>query len=584
MKIFLFVFLLFLSLSQLFAQNENATLLVQSPDGKTVKLAWSLKSWSSNITGFDIKRKEGLEDWVKLNSEPILPGVSSKKELSIVDANKNEENALKARLYKLLATHKLQEVDYAAFLQKLNSDNNALKDLSNSIAHDYDIALMSGFAYVDHSVSKKTGYQYGLFIQGTDKLLAKVSWNYGEIPDLNAVREITSLSKIKSNGIQVIWNADTIKMKATSIAGFNIYRQGIRLNATPIQSVSSEDPSEFTWYDKSASTSTGVQYSISAESIFGIEGIIKPYTYNPVDHPQQYKKAEVTEVTSLGYYFKDGIDVKWAFPKDFERFLKGYYVEKNNFPDGYKRVSSLIDPTTREFIDKSSSPVSGYVSFRVTALYNDRTAIAGIEKIYTYFPVREPPQPQNVTFKSVLGDKKVTIFLSWDNPMSGDTVTDYYKVYATDPSNNKLSAVTEEPGITNNFTYILQHGSAAVHKFCISAIGKNKTEGALSDTVSVPTPSFDLPQPILTDIATDSSRAVIRWQYPAISDLRGFRVFENDNVIATEHDLSKNTREFTTQNLERGASYAFKIMAIAENGAISEYSVTQSFSIPKAGK
>src|ERR1022692_1856838 len=121
MKIYLIIFLLFsFNAKPLFAQNENVTLLVQSPDGKTVKLAWFLKNWSADITGFDIKRKEGLQEWVKLNTEPVLPCISAKKKLSVVDADKNEENAVKAKMFKLIATHKLQETDCTTFPQKLS--------------------------------------------------------------------------------------------------------------------------------------------------------------------------------------------------------------------------------------------------------------------------------------------------------------------------------------------------------------------------------------------------------------------------------------------------------------------------------
>ena len=70
MKIFSLAFIgILLCIQPLFAQNENVSLLVQSPDGKTVKLIWVLKNWSSEITGFDIKRKEGLEDLQFINGK-----------------------------------------------------------------------------------------------------------------------------------------------------------------------------------------------------------------------------------------------------------------------------------------------------------------------------------------------------------------------------------------------------------------------------------------------------------------------------------------------------------------------------------
>ena len=571
---------LLLSTQLLFAQYDNANLLVQSPDGKTVKLIWFIKKWSSDITGFDIKRKEGLQDWVKLNKEPILPEISAQKKLSIVESDKMEESRIKAKLYELLASHNVQETDNKAYLQKLNSDDKAVQDIAMMIAHDYDLALMNGFAYIDHTVTKKVDYQYGLFIRGTNNMLDSVTWNYGQIPDLNVIREITSKAIPGKNGIQLIWNADMNKIRGGDVAGFNIYREGIRLNSVPIIAVNNKDLSEYTWNDKSANSASPTQYSISAESLFGIEGMIRSYKYDPADHPKEYKKAVVTDIISLGYYFKEGIGVKWAFPKELERLIKGFYVEKDNMPGGFRQVSPLLDPSVRTITDTSASQVAGYIRFRVIAVYNDRTISMGVEKIYNYFPVRQPPVPQNIKAKSAKGDKKFTVYLSWDPPISGDTVTEYYGVYASDPANDKLKLVTENKTVQkNNFTYVIEHGSAYTYRFCISSVTKGGIESPLSDTVTVKIPTLELPLPVITKSFADSNKAVIQWAYPAITDLKGFRLFQNKKAIATEKELNKNAREFTTAKLEEGATYEFTLQAVAEDGVLSPYSVPVSVSI-----
>jgi hypothetical protein len=497
MKAFSFTLLSILfSIQTAVAQNSNASLLVQSPDGKTVKLVWFFKSWDNAVTGFDIKRKEGLQDWVKLNSEPILPGISAKKKLSVVESDKMKESMVKGRLLKLLASHKIVETDYNAYLQKLNSGDQALRDISNALMRDYDLALMSGFAFVDHTVVKKTSYQYGLFIQGTDQLLAKATWNYGEVPDLNVVKEITSKATTTGKGILLIWDADTARMKNGNVIGFNVYREGIRLNAIPLVSQSAIDLSAFTWFDRSVAANIPTVYSISAESVFGIEGLIKPYTYNPADHPVEYKKPEVVLINSLGFYFKDGTNVRWDFPKEYERFLKGFYVEKENMPKGYARVSALLGPSERTFTDKTSSQVSGYIRFRIVAVYNDKTDVPGIEKIYSYFPVNEPPIPQNLKAKILRGDKKDAVNLTWDPPIYGDTITDYYKVYGADPVTNKFMLLSSgEPVRDHKYTYLMDKGNPGLYKFCVSSISKNNTESSMSDTVGVQRQNADLPSP-----------------------------------------------------------------------------------------
>ena len=587
MKIFSLAFIgILLCIQPLFAKNENVSLLVQSPDGKTVKLIWVLKNWSSEITGFDIKRKEGLEDWVKINSEPILPEISAKGQLSLVESDKAEDSRIKAKLFKMIADKKVMEISHEDYLRRLNGNDTEIHNVLLQMMRDYDLALINGFAYVDHPVERKLDYQYGLFIQGTNTLLASASWNYGEIPDLNMITEIVSKPASSAKGIRLSWNADISKMRSADVAGFNVYRQGIRLNLLPIKGENNNDPSEFTWYDKSASTSTPSQYSISAESIFGIEGTIRPYTYNPAEHTQEYKTPKVKEVTSLGYYFKEGMSIKWSFPPEFEKYIKGFYVEKNNIPGGYKRASAMLDPSTRSFIDQTPSPVSSYITVKIIAEYKDRTMAGSPEQLYIYFPSKVPPVPQNLKVKSIQKEnKKIAISLSWDPPIAGDSTTSYYKVYKSDPESSGFKVITPTQQLTkDSYTFFAEHGSASIIKFSVTALGKTNAESAMSDTVSVEVPSLDLPAIDFINGFTNGNRAVLQWKYPEIADLKGFRLYKDKQLIAGEQTLTKDKREFTTEELEKGTTHQFTIIAVSESNIESPVSALVPVVIPSGSK
>ena len=571
--ILLIVLVLLLTGKASFAQADNVTLLAQSVDGKTVKLFWFIRSWNSSYTGFDIKRKDGIQDWVKLNTAPILPGITTKKKFSASGNNLYDESLLKAKLYKLLKSHVIQETEYTKYLQKLNSDPKELAEISRLMAEDYDIAMLDGFGYVDHTLTKKMDYQYGLFIQGTNTLLATVSWNYGEIPDMDVVQELTSKSSPEGRGINVIWVADTAKIRMAHIAGFNIYRSGIRLNTTRIKPDNSTDPTVYKWYDQNVATTSPAQYSIAAESVFDIEGIIRSYAYDPADHPKDYKKAEVYDISSIGYYFKEGTSIKWNFPKEYERLIKGFYIEKDNMPAGYKQVTELLDPAMRSYTDKSPSQVNGYVKVRVNAWYKDRTNVPGTERLYCYLPVTEPPPPQNVKVKSISGDKKVTAIFSWDPPMAGDSVSEYYKVYEWESASKKFVPVSDQTVKGHSFTYNIQHGVAGMHQFCVTALTKLNNESSPSDTVNVQTPSLELPPPSIKRVIPDNvNKATIEWQYPDIADIKGFRLTQNGKIIASENELKKNARAYVAGKLDDGGNYEFMIMAVSENGVLSDNS------------
>jgi len=577
------VCLLFVTTS-LFAQQDNVHLLLQSADGKTVKLIWFIKKWDKNITGFDIKRKDGLDNWVKLNSEPIVPEVSRKKKLSIVESDKGQEARLKAKLTEMIAGREMIEIAGTDYMQRLATDDKAVQDLAIMLAHDYDLALINGFGFIDHTITKKIRYQYGLFIQGTNTLLDTIAWRYGQTPDMNVVRNITSKAMLGKRGIHVTWNADLAKMKAADVAGFHIYKSGIRLNTIPIIALNNNDLSEFSWDDKTANSGEPVEYSVSAESIFGIEGIITSYKYDPADHPIDYKKSVITDVTSLGYYFKDGISVKWTFPKEQEPFIKGFYLEKDNMPVGFRQVTGLLGPSARSVVDTSASKADGYMRFRVVAVYNDRTTSAGLEKVYNYFPVRKPPMPQNLKARIATADGKTTISLTWNPIMSGDSITDYFRVYTLETMNGKMVPVTTEQLRKSSYTYTADQAVANSWRYSVAAIGRNGVESDMSDTVTATMQTAadaELPVSLLAKISADN-KVLLLWDYAGVvTELRGFRLYAGSNVVASERDLTNSTRSFTTPALTPGASYIFTLSVVAADGKESKRSAPVSITIPK---
>jgi hypothetical protein len=580
---FTFLSILVLLSATLFthSQTVNSNLLAQSPDGKIVKLVWFLKTVPGDITGFDIKRKDGLGEWKKLNTFPILPGIGLKKSLATAESDNTEATRIREKLRDMVSAGKLREYDYNTFLQKWKNNDKEIQDIILLAALDFDVSVICGFGFVDRTVSQKMDYEYGLFQQGTDKLLASVMWNYGEIPDLDVVTEITSRSVPGKKGIRLIWNVDMNKMKGSYVAGFNVYKRGIRLNDQPISLADMNDPSQYSWNDLSADGTAPDHYSISAASLFGIEGIIRSYTYNPADHPEEYKKAVVTNITSLGFYFKDGINIDWTFPHEYERFIKGFYIEKDNMPEGYRRVSKLISPDTRTFIDKTGSPVSSYTRIRVSALYNDKNVANGVERLYSYFLMIDPPKPQNTRVSGSIQNKKFSMTLSWDPIMNGDSLTHHYKVYMFDAENNRFIALVNNlPLKSTSYTHNIEPAIATKYRFSVAGVSRTNVESVPGDTVSISSPSLILPAPAINKYMPDISKLNINWNYADIADLLGFRLYRDEVLIADEKVLKKNTREYNITDLLPGSVNNFTLRAVSDRGVTSESSAPLQVAIP----
>lgn len=566
-------------------QNATTNLLAQSPDGKTVKLVWFMNSIPSNFTGFDIKRKDGLGGWVKLNTEPLLPGISVKKSLSMFEKDNVEATRIQNKLKDLIKAGKLKEYDYTNFLSKWKQSDKEILDILYMAGQDFDISVMCGFGYVDHSLSQKTNYEYAVFSSANDEMLANATWNYGEVPDLNVIKDITSQASTDKKGVKVIWTADEKKVKSSYVVGFNIYKKGIRLNESPIMSADAAHLSEYIWNDAFATAFTAEQYSISAQTLFGIEGLIKSYTYEPSQHPKEYKKAVVTKVVSSGYYFKDGITINWTFPIEEEHYVKGFYVEKDNMPEGYKRVSELLPPSARTFVDKTGSSVSSKIRMRIVTMYHDRTLVPGVEMLYSYFPMIDPPKPLNTQVMGVIEDKKYVMRLKWDSVINGDEVTKSYKVYSYNPTSRRYYVLADAlPVGTTSYTHVVETGIAADYHFFVRAVSLSGMESEPSDTVVAKSLSLELPAPTFIKNVTDGSKIYLMWVYPDVADLLGYRLYANGVLIADENILGKTVKAHVIEGVEPGKTVTYTLCAITVRGITGPNSAPAVVSIPENNK
>jgi hypothetical protein len=166
--------------------------------------------------------------------------------------------------------------------------------------------------------------------------------------------------------------------------------------------------------------------------------------------------------------------------------------------------------------------------------------------------------------------------------LPGDTLTDYYRLYLSDPLTGKFLLDAGIPPIRNNrYTYALDYNAAAKYKFCVAAIGKTMIESDLSDTAFVTSPTLELPIPGMPIATQDSNTVLISWNYPDIADLKSFRVFQNNNMVVSEFEYGKNFKQFKTPPLKWNANYNFSIQAVTESGVVSEVSVPATVIIMK---
>jgi hypothetical protein len=252
----------------------------------------------------------------------------------------------------------------------------------------------------------------------------------------------------------------------------------------------------------------------------------------------------------------------------------------------YKAVSGVIAPVARSFTDKTFSLPASYVQFQITAVYKNDERFASNEKLLYYLPVVYAPKPANLKGTWIKEKDKTYIDLTWDSKPSSDTLTRGYNLYASNRFDNKLYYEESLPLIVGNSQrYEVYNLKSNVFRFAVAAVSKYNAVGHFSYTIQVPTPSVSLPTPVIYPYSIDTAqRVMLSWNYDAIADLKGFRIYKNGNMVSSEYELKKDTRSFVTPPLKLGDTYLFTLQAVTENGIESERSIARDIYIYRKSK
>lgn len=591
MKTFLIVLLMFLCCNTVAAQRP-IWLSGESADGKTLKLLWFLKTWETGLTGFDIKRRIGNGGWEKLSPTAIFPEISLKKSLQNVEPNEAQQSRLKAKLQNYIAQKHIWEIPASLMLKQLYAGKEMLQAITMTVAYDYDLALITGFGRVDRTAVAGSSYEYGLFFikndVAEDNAAATFTWKSGTAAMLDPKISITSQPVAKTKRVQLTWKLDTMQLKNTKIVGYNIYKRigasWKKLTTSPVAS-SGNDKSLFTYFDNTSLSNQNVQYGLSAQSLFGNEGQKTVYTYNAAENPVNHQLPVLAEVASSADNFANGFNINWTFPKELEKLLKGFTVEKANLPGDFKIVSPLLQPSQRSFTDKSFTPPGGYARLRVNVLYKDDEQLSSNEKMIFYLPAIALAPPSNVTAKWLKENDRTFIDISWEPRAASDSLLQEYHFYVSNPFDTALYLQSSMPEIKeNHLRYEIFNSKTTTYRLKIVPVSRYNTEGGASDLITVNAPATVLTIPGFDSYFVDTAnRVTLRWNYNT-SEVKGFRIFQDEKLIAGDDILKKDTQSYTTAPLKDDEKYVYTLQAVNEGGIESRLSLPLDVLIYKRGK
>ncbi len=545
-----------------------------------VKLMWLIDYWPENLVGFDIKRRSiengAPGNWITINSTVIFPEISMEKNLSNVEKNKAEVLRLQEKLEDMIEKGKTKEIKNEDYIKMLKSGPDVIQSFVLPFALDYEFAIINGFGLVDREIPPGEKYQYGVFLVYTDHSedppISTFDWEYGSLVQKETNIDLFFRTTKANDQIQILWKFDPDTLNALGYAGFNIYRKTvnkkyIKLNNTPLWFNIEQKQGKFSFFDENIKENTIYHYAISPVTIFNTEGEKNEQVFDPVQYA--HINAPYLKTNKL----EDGIELTWVFNKEQERQIRYFFIEKREVNDPeYIRVSKEISRDERSY--RLNPPNDKIINYRLGIAKNDLLNIYSEEVMLYLLSEKKPPEVKNLKAGYLKEDNSQYILLNWDAKNVDDTLTKGYYLYSNFPPDTNLSREGSIPLITDNsYKYKVYNSFASKYRFAVIPVSKNNSMGDTGKIVEVVSPSQFIPDVRIWPFSVDSNIVKLNWKYNEnIADLKGFRIFQNNKIVATEDILSKGSRQWVSPPLIYNAKYVFEIMAVTEFGIESEKS------------
>jgi hypothetical protein len=575
MKRFLYLLLFFPLLLQAQNSHKKAELFCTNDYNgqKMIRVKW-ICSTVYNPAGMDVYRQEkGATEWTKLNTTPVVP-------LNALPANNKLDKEAKS-LFNSLHQSKFEE---------FSKNPMRVFVLIKSFYSD-ELAGYIGITWLDEKVENGKEYTYKILIAGTQEDLGIskpiVSGPYAKITPPEEPR----LKRYKKR-VDISWKPDLYRYYAV-----DIYKKSEeetvfkKVNKIPraIQKDQADAYSDKAVYfqDTAIVYSANYTYRLVALDYFGQASEMSTEITAPSADfiPPAMPYDLVPTPSSL----KSAVRLDWKVVD--EKDLAGVNIYTGETPDTeFKKINAALVPKTQLSYDHGNLSTGGHY-YKVSTVDNGGNETFSAPVFVEIRDLTPPAQPQGLTSEAGEGFIK----LSWKANSESDLLG--YHIQRSIKSNSKINSsyvnVTKEAIKQTNYTEELSKNVRNEFVYRIVAIDTNFNRSVPSANTLATMPDVSGPmEPVIKNVVSDSTKAVITWLPNVDIDLAGYNLFRQlggDSMTLTKVNynlIPSGVVIYNDRGLKQGTGYDYFLEALDSSGNKSRKSssfFTKTISNKKTG-
>jgi hypothetical protein len=528
---------------------------------KTIRVKWIFNT-VYNPAGINVYRQEkGSQEWTKLNTAPLVP-------LTVLPANNKLDKEAKS-LFNSLHQSKFEE---------FSKNPMRVFVLIKSFYSD-ELAGYVGITWLDETVELGKEYTYKISLSGsTDALgISKpiVSAPYAKI---NPPEE-TKVKRYKKR-VDLSWKPDLYRYYAV-----DVYKKSDedptykKVNKIPraVQKEQADSYSDKSVYfqDTAIVYTANYTYRLVALDYFGQASEMSVEVSAP--SADFIPPAMPFDVVPTPSSLKSSVRLDWKLID--EKDLAGANIYSGDSPEKeFKKINPTLIPKTQLSYDEGNLATGSHY-YKVSSVDNSGNETFSAPVFVDIRDLTPPAQPKDLKSESGEGFIK----LSWSANTESDLLG--YHIQRAIKANNKINSsfvnVTKEAIKQTTYTEEISKNVRNEFVYRIVAIDTNFNRSIPSENTLAKLPDVTAPmQPVIKNVISDSSKAVISWLPNVDVDLAGYNLYRQlggDSLTLTKVNFNlipAGIASYNDRGLKPGTGYDYMLEAIDSGGNKSTKSIS----------